>query len=107
MPDPEKSAAAVRSDAVDAEFWAIVLQDEEWLRAEFDGIAEPAETRISPPRPLTVGAGQSFFGGQRPAPWPVAGMGRFGDTGRAPGQGWRRQRSPPPAETQPFRRSAT
>ena len=95
MPDREKSADAVGSDAVDAEFWAIVLHDEDWLHSEFDEITEPAEARISPPRPLVVSADESSSGGQGTPARHGGGIGRLGDTGRSPGQGWRRQRSPP------------
>ena len=95
MPDRETSFISVDSDAVDAEFWALVLHDEEWLSAEFDEITEPAEASISPPQALIVAAHQSSSGG--PGPWGPdgGGDGRLGDTGRAPSQGWRRQRSPP------------
>ena len=95
MPDRERSATPVSSDAVDAEFWSIVLQDEEWLRVEFDEIAEPREIRISPPRRMAVAADHSSFCRKGPSAGPGGGIGRFGETGRAAGKGWRRQRSPP------------
>ena len=45
---------ALGSEAVDAQFWALICDDEEWLRTEFDGIvSEPAEHPTSPP-PLMV-----------------------------------------------------
>jgi len=41
---------ALGSEAVDAQFWALICDDEEWLRAEFDGIVSaPAEHPTSPP----------------------------------------------------------
>ena len=95
MPDRERSATPVSSDAVDAEFWSIVLQDEEWLQVEFDEITEPAEARISPPRRIAVAADQSSFCREGPSAGPGGGVSRFRDTGRAAGKGWRRQRSPP------------
>ena len=42
----ENTGAALGSGAVDADFWALVCEDEEWLQAEFDAIvSEPCETR--------------------------------------------------------------
>ena len=99
MPDREMSAGAVGSDAVETEFWAIVLGDEDWLRGEFDEITEPAEARISPPRPLVVSADESSSGGQGTPARHGGGISRLGDTGRSSGQGWRRQRSPPAPKT--------
>ena len=95
MPERERSATPVSSDAVDAEFWSIVLRDEEWLQVEFDEITEPAEARISPPWLLVVAADQASFGRKGPSVGPGGGISRFRDTGRAAGKGWRRQRSPP------------
>jgi hypothetical protein len=38
------------SEVVNARFWALICDDEEWLRTEFDGIVgEPAEQPTSPP----------------------------------------------------------
>ena len=46
MLDRENTGSALGSGAVDADFWALVCEDEEWLRAEFDAIvSEPAEVR--------------------------------------------------------------
>ena len=54
MRDNQNTGPALSSDAVDARFWALICDDEEWLRAEFDGIvSEPAEHPTSPP-PLMV-----------------------------------------------------
>jgi len=45
----ENTGAALGSGAVDAEFWALVCEDEEWLQAEFDAIvSEPGETPVRP-----------------------------------------------------------
>ena len=44
------------------QFWALVLHDEEWLRAEFDEITEPAEARISPPRAIACRRGSVILG---------------------------------------------
>jgi hypothetical protein len=47
MFDRENADTALGSGAVDADFWALVCEDEEWLRAEFDAIvSEPAETPV-------------------------------------------------------------
>jgi hypothetical protein len=95
MPDRDTSSVAIDSDTVDAEFWALVLRDEEWLSAEFDEITEPAEVRVSPPRALVVAADQSSSGRRGPWEHGRGGDSRLGDTGRAPSQGRRRERSPP------------
>ena len=92
----ENTGAALGSGAVDAEFWALVCEDEEWLDAEFDAIvSEPCE-----PRPRRSGrpsgiaaaapdrAGQAAMGTRATGPW---------RTGDRPGRRWRRERSPPPA----------
>ena len=42
---------ALRSEAVDAQFWALVCDDEGWLDQEFAGIVgEPAEAPVAPRR---------------------------------------------------------
>ena len=81
---------------VDAEFWALVWADDEWLAAEFGAIvSEPCETRVriafrpnridaAPPEgsgPALPGATSSSVTGWR--------------TGGLPGRRWRRERSPP------------
>src|SRR6476469_2124336 len=55
MLDNGNTGPALGSDAVDARFWALICDDEEWLRAEFDGIvSEPAEHPTSrPPGTIT------------------------------------------------------
>jgi len=45
MLDRENAGPALGSRAVDAAFWALVCEDEEWLCAEFEAIvSEPRET---------------------------------------------------------------
>lgn len=92
MSDNENRATALGSESVDAEFWALVCDDEEWLRTEFDGIvSEPAETPVSQQPPLVVAAGPDGSGSwfvrsgrtQSWTGWPRA------------GQTWQHQRSPP------------
>ncbi|MGS0684073.1 hypothetical protein ACVBEQ_02755 [Nakamurella sp. GG22] len=92
----ENVDAVLGSETVDAQFWALVCDDEEWLRAEFDGIvSEAAELRTPPPARVTVSdapdGGRSGAAAQgtrrtRTPPW-----------GRQvpPGRAWRRQRGPP------------
>jgi hypothetical protein len=49
MLDRADTGAVLGSEAVDAEFWALVCSDEEWLQAEFDTIISgPAETPARP-----------------------------------------------------------
>ena len=38
----ENTGSALCSGAVDADFWALVCEDEEWLDAEFDAIVSAA-----------------------------------------------------------------
>jgi len=44
----QDTGSALGSGAVDAEFWALVCEDEEWLDAEFDAIV--SEARETPTR---------------------------------------------------------
>ena len=90
----QNTGSALGSGAVDAEFWALVCEDEEWLDAEFDVIVSQA--RETPTRPTRKpGAGTETAGratlkrrssGTRP--W---------HGGHRPGGRWRRDRGPPPA----------
>ena len=90
----QDTGSALGSGAVDAEFWALVCEDEEWLDAEFDAIV--SEARETPTRPTgELGAGTVIAGraggelrssGTRP--W----HGRH-----RPGGRWRRDRGPPSA----------
>ena len=86
---------SVEIAAVDTEFWALILQDEELLAAEFIAIvSEPCETRLrSAGRPR----GNDTAPPEGPATMaPASGLLR-GRTGWLPGRRWRRERSPPPA----------
>jgi hypothetical protein len=50
MRDNGNTDQVLSSDAVDARFWALICDDEQWLRAEFDDIvSEPAEHPTNPP----------------------------------------------------------
>jgi hypothetical protein len=72
MRDNQNTGPALSSDAVDARFWALICDDEEWLRAEFDGIvSEPAEhpTAGHPGRsPGSTGTNQPGSGGKSRTP---------------------------------------
>ena len=90
----EMTAAAIGSGAVDADFWALVCEDEEWLEAEFYAIvSEPGEMRVrSSSRACVVGAA-------RPRVFLTSATG-CGGTPRIPSGGhfgprWRCERSPP------------
>ena len=90
----EETVAALGSGVVDADFWALVLQDEEWLQAEFDAVvSEPCETPVRPSgRPgMTDAAHPDGVAWQRR----TSGTHRSWRTGNPPGRLWRRQRSPP------------
>ena len=90
----EGTGPALSSQAVDAQFWALVCQDEEWLQAEFDAIVSaPAETSRRPVlRPVIRVSDHP--GRQRIRP--VGGDSlTLVPTGQR-GQRWRRERSPPP-----------
>jgi hypothetical protein len=90
------TGTALSAGAVDAQFWALVCEDEEWLDAEFAGIvSEPAESRVRAYRRLGLLVDRPRSSGRRRPddarvrwrrPDPVA--------WRPPG-GLRRQRSPP------------
>jgi len=91
----ENTGAAIGSGAVDAEFWALVCEDEEWLQAEFDAIvSEPGETPVRPSgRPSKTAAARLGR-----AAWQrrTSGTCRPWRAGSQPGRRWRRERSPPP-----------
>ena len=63
----DDTGAVLGSGAVDTEFWALVCEDEEWLRAEFEAIvSEPAEIPCRPPRrPAIAGADSDRFRGHQ------------------------------------------
>ena len=89
------TGTALSAGAVDAQFWALVCEDEEWLDAEFAGIVSgPAESRIGVRRqpglsvdrewPHRAGCPVEAPGGCRPGgPVGVRGVGLW------------RERSPP------------
>ena len=88
------TGAALGSGAVDADFWALVCEDEEWLTAEFNEVV--SEAWEAPTRPSRRPAVTD------PAPEGRAGSGRWGPgatrpwrTGTRPGRFWRRERGPP------------
>ena len=92
----EGTGAALGTGAVDAEFWALVCEDEEWLKAEFDEIVSNAwETPRRSGRRSRIGVA-----------WPGRGMWEQGSagivrpwrTGERPGRRWRRERGPPPGK---------
>ena len=99
----ENIGVAVGSGDLDADFWVLVFQDEEWLRAEFDAtVSEPEET---PDRPL---GRPNLTTAARPggaAWWQRSASGPTGPwrTGIGPGRRWRRERSPPPVADRPDR----
>ena len=82
------------SGAVDAQFWALVCEDEEWLEAEFDAIVSaPAEAGRRLVRRPSIGAADHHgrqqaqpAEGDNPAVVPPGHL----------GQRRRRERSPPP-----------
>jgi len=92
MRDRENTGPALGSEAVDDQFWALICEDEGWLRAEFDAIvSEPVEVRRRPGRRRAVG---SEAIADRPR---AARGGRCAlDRRSVPlGEQWRRERSPP------------
>lgn len=92
---------ALGSEAVDTQFWALICDDEEWLRTEFDGIiGAPAETPIGPP-PRRV----PTLDRDRPG-WRIARSGRCRPwvtwvTQPSPSRSRGHQRSPPTDRTDP------
>ena len=60
----QNTGSALGSGAVDADFWALVCEDEEWLDAEFDAIVSQA--RETPTRSTgKLGAGTGSAGPDR------------------------------------------
>ena len=89
----EDTGSALVSEAVDAEFWALVCEDEEWLDAEFGAIVSAAgetpercggQSRIELIRP----------GGGLREHLPF-GIVRRCWAGERSGRRWRRERGPP------------
>lgn len=88
------TGAALGSEVVDAEFWALICQDEEWLNAEFDEVVSDAEeTPSGPGRHLP--ADTAFHRRAAGTAWWAPGTGRPWRTGMRPGRRWRRERGPP------------
>jgi hypothetical protein len=88
------TGAALGSEVVDAEFWALICQDEEWLNAEFDEVVSDAQE--SPTRPtrrlLADTASHRRAAGLG---WWAPGTGRPWRTGTRRGRCRRRERGPP------------
>ena len=86
---------ALSSDTVDAQFWALICDDEEWLRTEFDGIvSEPAEHPTSTPPRTMLGLDRDRPAGFR-RQIPDTGRYRRWVTRPRPGSPADHQRSPP------------
>jgi hypothetical protein len=91
--DRRGTGPVLGSGAVDAQFWALVCQDEEWLDAEFDAIVSaPAEATRRPVRRPVIGAAD--HPGRRQVR-PVGGDSQMVVRPRH-SHGSRRERSPPP-----------
>jgi hypothetical protein len=99
----ENTGAAPGPGTVDTDFWVLVLQDEEWLRAEFDAIvSEPREIMARRPgRPGITAAARPDRAAERQRR--TRGTTRPWRAGIGPGRRWRRERSPPPAAGLPNR----
>ena len=90
----EDKSAALGTEAVDAEFWALVCEDEEWLDAEFDAIVSQArETPTRSTGKLGAGTGSA---GRAVGELRSSGT-RSWHGGHRPGGRWRRDRGPPSA----------
>jgi hypothetical protein len=84
---------------VGARFWALVCDDEQWLRSEFDGIVSgPAEHRHAGRPACGVATDRSGPGSAAGEQRDSAGRVWPWRTASVPGRAWRRQRSPPAAE---------
>jgi len=90
----EDTGAALGTEAVDAEFWALVCEDEEWLEAEFlEVVSDAWESPVKPGRATPTsatpadGAGSRRWASTNTKPW---------RTGSRPGRHWRWERGPPP-----------
>ena len=90
----ENTGLVLGSGAVDAAFWALVCEDEEWLDAEFDAIVSaageaPARSTGRPGRIDTARDGLAVRG-HRPT-----GFARPRRPGNRAGRRWRHERGPP------------
>ena len=92
--DIDKNGADVAT--VNAEFWALVCADDEWLAAEFGAIvSEPCETRVRISfRPNRIDAAPPDGSGNV-LPGVTSSSVSGWRTGGLPGRRWRRERSPP------------
>ena len=89
----EGTCPALGSGAVDAQFWALVCEDEQWLQAEFDAIVSaPAEASRRPVLRPAIGAADNP--GRRRVRTVEADNPTVVPPGQ-PGQSRRRERSPP------------
>jgi hypothetical protein len=89
------TGTALSARAVDAQFWALVCEDEEWLDAEFAGIvAEPAERQLRPRRKLGLWVEGARRVRRGPGNLPIV-PGRAHSPVVVAGGGRGRQRSPP------------
>jgi hypothetical protein len=90
------TVTALSSGAVDADFWALICQDEEWLNTEFaEAISDAAETPTPPTRHLLTATAKD--GRTLPAQWATSTT-RPWRAGPPPGPRWRRERGPPTRE---------
>jgi len=97
----EDTGAALGTGAVDAEFWALVCEDEEWLKAEFDEIVSNAwETPVRPGRRTSASAAPADE--VELLRW-ASGTARPWRTGPRPGRHWQRERGPPTQPGHPHR----
>ena len=90
----EDTGAALGTGAVDAEFWALVCEDEEWLNTEFAAIVSDAwEAPVQTGRTTSNSAAPAGADG---SPRPTFETSRPWRTGLRPGkQQWQRERGPP------------
>ena len=96
MREDANIGTALSAEAVDARFWALVCDDEQWLRSEFDGIVSgPAEHPSTVPPASGVATDRAGPGSGAAEHCDSAGRMRPWRTSVAPGRAWRRQRSPP------------
>src|SRR5689334_7700974 len=95
MRDNGNTGPALSSETVDAQFWALICDDEEWLRPEFDGIvSEPAEHPTSPPPATGIAVDQDRPTGSARRT-DRTGHGPRSMSRRHPGRTTGHQRSPP------------
>jgi hypothetical protein len=87
------TATALSSATVDADFWALICQDEEWLNTEFaEAISDATETPTPPTRHLLTATAKD--GRTRPGQWATSTTQPW-RAGPPPGPCWRRERGPP------------